>query len=231
MKQWLRRSLARVRRPGLQGPDSFLMRCRGVVHVGANTGQERDLYHGQGLRVVWIEPIPEVFRELETNLAHYPYQKAVRALVMDQDGMTCTLHVANNKGASSSVLPFAHHKDIWPDVRYERDIVLKGDTLPTVLRGHGIPLRHYDALVLDTQGTELAVLKGAREILHHFRYIKAEVPDFEAYAGCCRLEGLTSFLNAADYREYSRSVFAEHPGGGRYYDIVFERVRPFVRGT
>jgi hypothetical protein len=35
----------------------FLRDVTGVIHVGANTGQERFLYRLFGLNVIWIEPI------------------------------------------------------------------------------------------------------------------------------------------------------------------------------
>ena len=40
----------RARRARKGGPDSFLGRVSGVVHVGANAGQERKLYASLGLR-------------------------------------------------------------------------------------------------------------------------------------------------------------------------------------
>ena len=44
--------------------DYFLRHTTGVVHVGANIGQERRLYHRHDLDVVWIEPNPHAFDEL-----------------------------------------------------------------------------------------------------------------------------------------------------------------------
>ena len=38
--------------------DAYLKRVTGVIHVGANAGQERELYASFHLDVVWIEPIP-----------------------------------------------------------------------------------------------------------------------------------------------------------------------------
>jgi hypothetical protein len=37
---------------------------KGVIHVGANTGQERDDYGSYGLNVLWIE-LPWVFNEMK----------------------------------------------------------------------------------------------------------------------------------------------------------------------
>src|SRR5215472_4628952 len=56
----IRTNLRRIRSMLKRNPDSFLRGVSGVIHVGANTGQERELYEKFGLHVVWIEPIPEV---------------------------------------------------------------------------------------------------------------------------------------------------------------------------
>jgi FkbM family methyltransferase len=225
MRSWLRRTLARSARPRLAGSDAFLVHCKGVVHVGANTGQERETYRLQGLRVLWLEPIPEVYRKLVENLAHYPDQHAIQALVTDRDGDEYTLHVASNEGASSSILEFGKHADIWPEVTFERNIQVKGVTLASVMHGSRHKPEHYDALVLDTQGSELLVLKGAGPLLKGFRYIKVEVPDFESYVGCCTLSDVIAYLATKGFGVFSKHSFAEHPDGGRYYDVVFSRVR------
>src|SRR5215471_3305957 len=81
------------------GADRFLKQVPGVIHVGANEGQERDSYAQLGLRVVWIEPIPEVFAALKARLNGYPTQSAFEYLVTDRDDSEHQLHIANNGGA------------------------------------------------------------------------------------------------------------------------------------
>lgn len=202
----------------------FLRHVTGVIHVGANTGQERDLYDAHHLDVVWVEPIPEVFQELEANIAALPRQRGIRCLVADVDGKEYTLHVANNHGQSSSIFQLKHHRDVWPEIRYEKAVPLTGLTLPSLLKLHGIDCRDYQALVLDTQGSELLILQGAGPVLPAFRYIKTEAADFEAYEGCCRLGDVSAFLADHGFREHSRRRFATRPQGGHYYDVLYERV-------
>ncbi len=72
------------------------------------------------------------------------------------------------------------HKDIWPHVHYTAAIPLTGTTLTALLEREKIDLSNYQALILDTQGSELLVLKGAVAILKNFKYIKTEVADFES---------------------------------------------------
>ena len=204
-------------------PDRFLRKVSGVVHIGANTGQERDLYKKYGLRVIWVEPIPEVFKTLKANLIGFPQQFALQSLVSDQDNKEYRFNIANNNGESSSILDLKLHKDIWPHVTYERTIILQSKTLVSLIEEERIAPREYDALIMDTQGSELLVLKGAIPILKNFMYIKTEVPDFESYEGCCQLTEIASFLKRYGFREYSRHKFAERAEGGSYYDVVYKR--------
>ena len=78
---------------------------------------------------------------------------------------------------------------------------------------------------MDTQGTELLVLQGSVPLLKQFRYIKTEVPDFEAYARCCLLANMEAFMTGHGYSEVSRIRFAERPLGGAYYDVVYTNCR------
>lgn len=203
--------------------DRFLKGCKGVIHVGANKGQERNLYRHEGLKVIWIEPIPEVFDALQANLQGYPLQIAINALVTENDGAEHDFFVANNSGASSSILPFAQHLDIWPEVAFERTIKLSGVTLDTLLSQHNFDTEDYDVLVMDTQGSELMVMKGAPHLLKRVRYIKIEVPDFEAYRGCCKVPDVEAFLHPLGFREQRRNCFAKSPEGGAYFDILYSR--------
>jgi FkbM family methyltransferase len=203
--------------------DSFLKFSAGVIHVGANTGQERDLYAQHGLRVVWIEPIPEIYNDLLANIRGFSDQIAINALITDLNDKEYDLHVASNDGASSSILELHHHYDIWPQIHYVRDVRLKSSTLPTALEAGGIDFQSYDSLVIDTQGSELQVLAGAADILPHFKWIKTEAADFEAYKRCTTVSELTEYLRRFDFRILQKERFATRAQGGAYYDILFGR--------
>jgi FkbM family methyltransferase len=219
LRSYLRRTKRRLLRAVFGDEDSFLTQCRGVVHVGANTGQERSLYAEFNLPVLWIEPLPEVFAVLERNLLAYPQQRAIRALVTDRDNETKILHVSNNDGESSSILDFKLHKDIWPEITYVRDIVLPTITLDTLLDGD----TSHDALIIDTQGSELLVLKGAEMSLPHFKCIKTEAADFESYTDCATVDTISDFLFRRGYELIRQDAFAQRSEGGTYYDLLFRR--------
>ncbi len=200
---------------------SLMNNLHGVIHVGANLGQERDEYDRYCLNVLWIEPIPWIFNSLQNAISAYPRQRALEYLVLDRDGETRKLHVANNGGASSSILDLSLHREVWPTVHFTNDIEIAAYKLDTIIARERVALSNYDGLVLDTQGSELLVLKGAGRVLEEVKMVKTEVADFEAYAGCPTPQDVAGLLDAYGFCEWRRVPFAWHATGGRYYDIVY----------
>ena len=172
--------------------------------------------------MIWIEPIPEVFETLQANLRGFPDQRAIQCLVTDRDDEEYQFHIAKNL-LSSSILDLKQHKDVWPDVNYTNTILLKNTTLTSLLERERIDPSNYQALIMDTQGSELLVLNGSIPVLHNFTYIKTEVPNFESYAGCCQLADINSFMTQYGYKEFSRHKVAKKPKGGSYFDIVYKK--------
>ena len=201
----------------------FLRHVSAVIHVGANTGQEAELYHSMGLGVIWIEPIPEVFEDLKRHISEFPKQTAFSYLVTDEDNIECSLHIANNRGASSSILDLCGHSQMWPDVKYTHTITIPGTTLGSLLARERIDIRKFDALVLDTQGSELRILKGAASLLPNFRFVKVEVPDFESYRGCCQIGELSTYMASNGFSENCRVPFMRTSNLGTYFDVIYER--------
>lgn len=219
----LSRLPAWIRRHVRRSPDRFLRHISGVIHVGANTGQERALYLRRGLNVIWVEPIPEVFAALEANLRDFPGQRAFQYLVTDQDDQEYAFHIASNHGMSSSLLDLKLHQLIWPHVTYTATIPVRSITLASLLQREHIDPSAYQGLILDTQGSELLVLRGSIPILRHFQYIKTEVADCELYAGCCMLGDIQAFMAEHGFREYARQTMRSRPGVGAYYNITYRR--------
>ena len=161
---------------------------------------------------------------LKENTKGFTNQQCFKALVTDIDDKEYQYHISNNNGKSSSILDIKYHKDIWPAVRYSNTISIKSITLASLLKKEKIDITDYDALILDTQGSELLVLRGSIKILDHFKYIKTEVADFESYEGCCQLDDIYIFMKEHGYKEHSRKKFISRSGVGNYFDIVYKKI-------
>lgn len=205
--------------------DRFLWKVPGVIHVGANTGQERARYAERLLGVVWIEANRDAYEVLVANIRPFPRQSALLGLVADRDGAPFDFNISGGDGAASSIHDLKEVHRIWPHVAYERKARLHSTTLPALLQQNGIDHKLYPALVLDTQGSELLVLRGSESILPDFRYIKTEAANFEAYAGCCLVDEISSFLFGHGFREVRRRLFASDGAGRDYYDVLYANTR------
>lgn len=196
--------------------DRFLSRSRGVIHIGASTGQEADTYASHGLPVLWVEPIPESFAKLQERVKQFPKQRAVQHLVTDRDGAEYEFNIASNDGMSSSIFAFGEHSSIWPEVRYQRTITLRSITLRTLMADLA---DEYDTLVLDVQGAEALVLRGAGELLNRFRYLKMESYDVPLYHGGSTREETDAILLPLGFKAIARRRLPDSP----VMDVVYAR--------
>jgi FkbM family methyltransferase len=205
-------------RPLPIGNDAFLLQCHSIVHVGANVGQERFHYESLGLEVFWVEPIPGIFDELIRNIRGFQGQKAIQALVSDRDGERVEFLISNNSGLSSSMFNLARHKTVWPEVDLIDKIKMETKTLDSLIDADV----KIDAIVLDTQGSELLVLRGARRLLKDATYVKTEAADFSLYDGGCELDELIKFFDEIGYTEVMRIEFSSTEDVGRCFDVIFK---------
>ncbi len=175
------------------------IRVYGIIHVGANNGVEADSYHASKADTcVYVEPIPEVFKNLEKNVSRFPRHYAVQALCTERDGETVTFNVSSNGGASSSVLPLGDHATLFPDITYVNSIQMTTCRLDTLVER--FPKVIFNLLVIDVQGAELMVLKGATELLKDLDAVFLEVNDAPLYEGCCTLDDLIDFFKPLGFR-------------------------------
>ncbi len=170
----------------------ILREARGVIHVGAASGQEAQTYAERGLAVTWIEAIPKSYERLLSNIRGFPRQVAVNALITDRDGEEREFYVASNDGDSSSIFAMDYHLKAWPAIRYEEVVTLRTRTLDSLL-AEGRFTGH-DAMVLDLQGAELLALRGAERLLRQIRFVQSEAYGERMYAGGATARELIDFL-------------------------------------
>jgi FkbM family methyltransferase len=169
---------------------------KGVVHVGANYGQEAKDYNDNGVEdVIWIEANPQNMDILISNLSAYPNFNpllVLNACVSDKDDQDVQFHISNNEGQSSSILDLEYHKIAHQEVFYTETINLKTTTLNTLFKK--FDLSKFTFLNADIQGAELLMLKGATDVLQYFDCLYLEVNEKELYKGCGLIGEIDEFV-------------------------------------
>lgn len=166
---------------------------KGVLHVGANVGEEAPVYNELGIkRQFWYEPNPVIFERLRENLKDNKEAIAFNHAIGDIDQVPITLHIANNSGQSSSILDLGTHKTAHPEVHYIKDIQVTMRRLDSLIFSHEIV--DFDFLNVDVQGAELKVLSGMGELLRHIKWAYLEVNKEELYKGCALVGDIDNYM-------------------------------------
>jgi FkbM family methyltransferase len=208
--------------------DNFLKKCNGVIHIGANEAQERQHYKSLAVKsVIWIEADPEIFLKTLENIKSFSNYKAYNHLITDQTGKNYLFNVSNNAGNSSSIydLKKEGHLEIYPNVNYVKKISLISYTLPDLVKKERIPINDYSALVLDVQGSELLVLKGCKEMLKVFKYIKLETSEFELYdtGGHGLISEIAEYLKLYDFYEVKKVTIGKNKKNQKIFDVLYSQ--------
>lgn len=169
----------------------------GVLHVGANLGEEAPVYHELGIKkVIWIEANPHLMPRLTENIRKYTGQHAFNFAAGEEDFVDVTLHISNNAGQSSSLLELGTHKVAHPEVHYIEDVTVKMHRIDRFFgtRSADLGIHDCDFLSMDIQGFELPALRGMGESLKHFTSVYLEVNKAELYKGCALVEDIDLYL-------------------------------------
>jgi FkbM family methyltransferase len=208
------------------------MKNNGIIHIGANGGQESDMYYNNNNpKVIFIEASPFVMPTLLNRIEKYKNQIAIQALVTDKDGIEYDfLCDKNNAGQSSSLFDFHLHKKMFPNVIMGESIKLIGKTLPSILKENYINIEEYSIINMDVEGAELLVLKGAVDILHKFDTITLEASDFESRIGQPKLHEIDDFMTLNGFDKHKQRKI-HHPDSknvfeiseGNYYEVTYKK--------
>lgn len=195
---------------------SFVSNLRGVIHVGANIGEEAEWYERQGCsRVLWFEPNKELFPILERNIEGYLHHDAFNFGIHDilKSGV---LHIANNKGQSSSLLEFGTHAVNHPDVKYIKDQSIILRRLDWFFKATYKDIDDYNFLNIDVQGVELNVIKSFGKLINKMDYIYTEVNDEEVYKDCTLIDDIDKYLSDYGFVREVTEMTRAHWGDALY---------------
>jgi FkbM family methyltransferase len=165
--------------------------CKGIIHVGGHFGQEIPFYlENITKNVVVYEPLEMCFKQLFDK---YGYMVDCRKKAVGSINGEIELNVETaNYGQSSSVLKPKKHLEQYPEIVFDNNEKCKIVTLDEDIKNPD----DFNVLIVDVQGYELEVFKGATNLLSkNIKYIICEVNIEEMYENCAMVGDLDSYLN------------------------------------
>ena len=194
----------------------YLKERKGAIHIGAHVGVERDWYKQEGFSpVLWFEPNKRIFEWLLNNLSGY-LDNTAYCLGVHDTLKKAILHVASNKGQSSSILLFGTHALYRPDIRFVRHEEIELVRMDEFIKLKEIDITKYNFLNIDVQGVELNVLKSFGELLKQFDYIYTEVNEEQLYRGGCLVGQIDSYLEMFEFVRVE-TCMTKHKWGDAFY--------------
>jgi FkbM family methyltransferase len=207
--------------------DNYLQNSEGVIHIGANNGYEKKVYKKYNVkRVIWIEADPFIFKKLQNNIQSLKNHKAYQRLMLNLDKKSVNFNIMNNEGNSSSIYKPKDHLQIVPNVKIVKTINLISTTLKSFIKKESIKIDNFDTLVVDTQGSELLILKGASNLINKFKFISIEVTEFELYEKTCLFYQVANYLNRYNFKEIKRNEHWSQPNyyGRKTFDVLYKNL-------
>jgi FkbM family methyltransferase len=215
---WWRKLFRRGRKPAPAMPDLAAL-CRthgvavaGVVHVGANRGDEIAQYDALGARrVVFVEANPGLATGLRARFADRP-EVTVGEFAAAAENGHADFHLTSFD-QSSSLLKLKRHAEIYPEIVAAGTIRVAKRRLDEALAEMGLAGAAFDLLALDIQGAELLALRGAPDLLGRVRAVNCELAFEELYEGCALAPEIDAHLGGFGFVRVATAT-PYHPSWG-----------------
>lgn len=189
----------------------YNIKPKGIIHVGGHWAQEHDIYLSMGCKkVTYIEPATDAYNKLKERFKDHPEVTIVNAACGAKIGEAWLNIERSNQGQSNSLLEMGTHLKQHPGINFvdkEKVTVIPLDVMET---------REYDFLVIDVQGFEGEVLKGATETIKRMKWVYTEVNREDVYKGCALVTEIDELLS-----DFERIETAPWIGG--WSDAFYKR--------
>lgn len=172
---------------------------RHVVHVGAHTGEFSLAFNEAfpGRQLYLLEPAPQTYATLLKNVGGFENIHCLNVAAGAEDG-TATLHV-DEYSPANSLLPYTKAAlQEFPFLGKQTSCQVRIRPLDSALQEWGAPFP--ELLVLDAQGYENNILRGAPLTLETCRVVMCELSLRPLYAESSTFESVYETLTARGFR-------------------------------
>ena len=191
------------------------IRPKTIIHVGSHFGQDNHQYERLKVpNIFWCEADPICVKELRSR---YPRSQVVEGIFWSAVGMKMDFWLMPNRAQNSLFNPKKPSENIQ-----KMEVVTT--TIDKVFGD--LELAKPIMLILDVQGAEIEVLRGATKILPQVTFLICEITKESTISEFSVTQGeieslLTPFRYKRSIRRWSHS--------GEYYDQLFLNSTTFAR--
>ena len=196
----------------------YKVRINGVIHVGANDGDEVPWYleHSEG-PVLCFEPHPAAFARGVERFKDEPRVRYVNCALGDQSE-TLLFHVPadgdDEKTSSRKAIPTKGHR--WTRTKAGESIAVPVMTFGEWAARSGFRMYPFNFVVVDPQGMSMEVLRGFGTYLNYVDLLSVELSETPIFEGETPAAEVVEWLER-EFRLHRRSDVKEHD------DVLFCR--------
>jgi FkbM family methyltransferase len=146
-----------------------------VIDIGSNVGDiTRKLLQDKNNFVISVEPIPSLANNLKTWESNHSNLKVINCAISDVDGEQ--IFYVNEPHYTSSLKKFNDEvKNKWVNpLGYGNEIIVKTMKLSSLIEHLSLENETISFIKIDTQGSDLDVIKSAEKYLSQIVEIKCE---------------------------------------------------------
>lgn len=169
-----------------------------ILHIGAHTGEEAGPYQVNGAeQVIWFEANESLIPALQAHLQTVPLnQQIIPAALWDSD--TKLKFKITNNPQSSSFFDLEDHAKFYPQITVSEEREIQAYRLESLLDAtpRQVMFSDFEFINIDTQGAELAILKGMGKYLSQpsVKAIYLEINRQELYKEIPLVDEIDAFL-------------------------------------
>ncbi len=191
-----------------------------ILHVGAHTGEEAGAYKQYGAeQVIWFEANESLAPALQSHLTQFQMQQQIVGVALWDSDTTLNFKITNNL-QSSSFFDLEDHARLYPTITVAEERELRAHRLDSLLDANPSQFifSDFEFINIDTQGAELAILKGMGNYLHQasVKAIYLEVNQRELYKGIPLVQEIDAFLMAQQFYRVKTVMTPEGWGDAIY---------------
>ena len=175
--------------------DKYDLNVSGIIHIGGHYGNEIQKYKSHNVNdIVLFEPLTSNFSVLNDIVKNTKGNIVAHQVALGNDNRRVTMNISSNEAQSSSILTPKVHLTAHPEVTFS------GTEEVEMKKLDDYNYQDYNMIVVDVQGYELEVLKGASNTLNNIDYIYCEVNCDEVYEDNARVEEIDEFLSSYGFK-------------------------------